>query len=239
MNRGLNRLARTRVNASALVSGFTRHVSRITFHAQSRNTKYATRPGHNSRSTPPVSRLAFSLIEIMITMGLLSFIILGLLMMFQQVQRSFRSSMTQTDLLESGRAVTDQIARELEEMTPTQFAYDPVNGYPAINFMAELYGEFATDPLRQSLPGAQVERSNFVQQIFFMSKVGQNWIATGYRVLPDYTGTGLGTLYRFTTNSTAVPGRVLPLGYEPPILLSTNFLNAAGNPPAGFTQIAD
>ncbi len=48
---------------------------------------------------------AFSLIELMITLGLISFIILGLMLMFQQVQRSFRGSMTQTDVLEAGRAV--------------------------------------------------------------------------------------------------------------------------------------
>ncbi len=175
----------------------------------------------------------------MITLGLISFIILGLMLMFQQVQRSFRGSMTQTDVLEAGRAVTDRIARELEEMMPTQFPYDPVNGYPAINFMAELYGDFATDPQRQYLPGASIERTNYVQQIFFMSKEDQKWIATGYRVLPDYTGTGLGTLYRFSTNSVAVPGRIAPLGYVTPIYLSTNFINAVGNPPAGFTPIAD
>jgi hypothetical protein len=183
-------------------------------------------------------RAAFSLVELMITLGLVSFIILGLLMMFQQVQRSFRSSMTQTDILESGRAVADQIARELEEMTPTQFPY-PAGGYPAINFMAELSGQFAADPQRQFLPGASLERTNFVQQIFFMSRSNQTWIGTGYRVLPDYNGAGLGTLYRFSTNSAAVTGRQTPVGYVPPIYLSTNFLNAAGNPPAGFTQIAD
>src|SRR5215831_10646143 len=92
----------------------------------------------------PRSWAGFSLIELMITMGLLSFIIIGLLIMFQQVQRSFRSSMTQTDVLESGRSVTDMVARELEQMTPTQFAPDPVTGYRSTNFAAELYGEFAT-----------------------------------------------------------------------------------------------
>ena len=39
-------------------------------------------------------RAAFSLIEIMITSALLSFIVLGLLAMFNQTQRAFRSGMT-------------------------------------------------------------------------------------------------------------------------------------------------
>src|SRR5438552_855059 len=73
---------------------------------------------YSRRRTPPSRALsAFSLIEILITVGLLSFIILGLLLMFNQVQRAFRSSTTQADILEAGRAVADMLARELEEMT--------------------------------------------------------------------------------------------------------------------------
>src|SRR5437899_453189 len=39
----------------------------------------------------PVPSPGFSLIEIMVTVGLLSFIILGLLVMFNQTQRAFRT----------------------------------------------------------------------------------------------------------------------------------------------------
>ncbi|HPC60329.1 MAG TPA: prepilin-type N-terminal cleavage/methylation domain-containing protein, partial [Verrucomicrobiota bacterium] len=56
-------------------------------------------------------RSAFSLVEILVTVALLSFIVLGLLAMFHQTQRAFRSSITQTDVLEAGRALTEIIGR--------------------------------------------------------------------------------------------------------------------------------
>jgi hypothetical protein len=49
----------------------------------------------------PSGSQRFSLIEIMVTVGLLTFIILGLLLMFNQTQRAFRTGMTQTDVLGS------------------------------------------------------------------------------------------------------------------------------------------
>src|SRR6476646_10360529 len=109
---------------------------------------------------------AFSLIEILLTVGLLSFIILGLMLIFSQVQKAFRSSMTQTDLMEGGRAIADMLSRELEEMRPSQLSYRPQDPH-SINFMAELespsFGPYDFgDPLRQSLPGndAKVPRTN-------------------------------------------------------------------------------
>src|SRR6185295_14642440 len=61
---------------------------------------------------------AFSLIEIMVVMGLLVVIILGLLLMFNQTQRAFRAGMTQVDVLENGRTATEMIARELSQIAP-------------------------------------------------------------------------------------------------------------------------
>jgi hypothetical protein len=150
------------------------------------------------------------LIEILITIGLLSFIILGLMLMFQQVQKAFRSSMTQTDVMESGRSITDMIIRDLEEMAPLQLPYDATN-YPftSLNFLT---GISAYSPIaaNQDLPGTTVNsgsgiwRTNTLQNFFFTSKSNQTFIGTGYCVLTNYQdGTGVdavGTLYRYTTN---------------------------------------
>ncbi len=62
---------------------------------------------------------AFSLIEIMVVVALLSVIILGLVAMFNQTQRAFLSGTTQIDLLESGRIASDFVARDLEQMVPS------------------------------------------------------------------------------------------------------------------------
>ncbi len=77
---------------------------------------------------------AFSLIEILVVIGLLSVIILGLLAMFNQTQRAFRTGMTQVDVLASGRAASDMIARELSQITPANYTRD------AVTFSAGLYG---------------------------------------------------------------------------------------------------
>src|SRR5437867_132839 len=119
------------------VSPIKCHVSGIT-HQASRSTLHAPRS--------PLSA-AFSLIEIMVTVALLSFIVLGLLAMFTQTKRAFTSSMTQTDVMESGRAVIEMIARELEQLTPGHVN----NGnYRCTNFFAELSPGFNRAPLANS-----------------------------------------------------------------------------------------
>src|SRR5450631_107530 len=59
---------------------------------------------------------AFTLVEIMVTVALLAVIILGLVAMFNQTRRAFTSSLTQVDVLESGRAAADLVGREMEQM---------------------------------------------------------------------------------------------------------------------------
>jgi type II secretory pathway pseudopilin PulG len=141
---------------------------------------------------------AFSLVEILVTVALLTFIMLGLLAMFQQTQRAFRTSMTQTDVLESGRAATDMIARELGQMTSFR-------GATNVNFYVQLSSSF-NQPLTQGIPGSynangsQMLRSNIVQNFYFLTQNNLDWIGTGYAVVPLYGKAGVGTLYRFVTN---------------------------------------
>jgi len=150
---------------------------------------------------------AFTLIEIMVVMGLLSFIILGLMAMFNQTQRAFRAGMAQTDQLEGGRMFTDLILRDLQQITPTY----QTNG---VNFFAEI-PNYA--PLRLTLPATSDPRTNILQDVFFMSRYNQNWNGVGYfvRTNPSYFGNVnlVGTLYRFETN---VPvAQFIGDGYRP------------------------
>lgn len=144
------------------------------------------------------SRLGFSLIEILVTVALLSFIILGLLAMFHQTQRAFRGSITQSDVLESGRALTDMLAREIEQMTPSHMPH-LTNGTQfslVTNFFAEpSFGFF--QPLIQNLPGTAAERTNLVQRFFFLTRQNLDWTGVGYQVIPEDVNAGAGALYRF------------------------------------------
>jgi Tfp pilus assembly protein PilV len=170
---------------------------------------------------------AFSLIEIMVTVGLLSFIILGLLLMFNQTQRAFRSGLTQTDVLEAGRATMDLLTREMEQMSPSE-APDYIENFTGVrrratNFFVEpsttSFGYNSTapfswvKPLVQELPGNAQSRTNLIQRFFFLSKLNQDWIGTGYEVVPDDANQCVGTLYRYT--ATNYPrGFLLPLSAQ-------------------------
>ena len=143
---------------------------------------------------------AFSLIEIMVVVTLMSVIILGLMSMFTQTQRAFRLGMIQTDVLESGRIATDMIARELSQVTPNYVAATPFN---APNFYTAY--AFESD---QGLPtgsATAISRSNFLQDVFFVTRENQNWTGIGYFVRPNGTnGTTYGpvaSLYRYEADN--------------------------------------
>lgn len=169
----------------------------------------------------PLRRCGFTLVEILVVLALLSLIVFALMTVFSATQRAFRASLTQTDTLESGRAVMDLIAGDLETMTPT-YGYSnavlnsdgslspncPVNFSCVVNDLT-----FPPSPLYQTLIGSVsgAQRTNLVENIFIIGKNNINgvpsWVATGYSVtntLPDGT---LYPLYRFymTTNITAGP----------------------------------
>jgi hypothetical protein len=187
-----------------------------------RTTDDARRPPervHVSRFTFHASRDAFSLIEILITVGLLSFIVLGLMAMFNQTQRAFRSSITQSDVLEAGRATMDLIARDVEQMAPSEYPdyFSISSGWQrATNFFAEPAPGFnLADPMVQELPGNAIPRTNLVQRFFFLTKFNQDFTGIGYTVFPDDTTGSVGSLYRHSWTNTPRQG---------PFQASSNFL---------------
>jgi len=144
-------------------------------------------------------RAAFTLIEIMVVMALLSVIILGLVVMFNQTQKAFRAGMAQTDQLEGGRMFTDLLARDLQAITPT-YQTNTLNFYTQIPDYT---------PMRMTLPGSTAPRTNILQNLFFMTRLNQNWNGIGYFVRTNAWVGGnmnaVGTLYRFETNIPAYP----------------------------------
>jgi len=176
---------------------------RTTPHA-TRNPRHAFRGPHSALRTSD----AFTLVEILVTIALLALITLGLFAALDQVQRAFRSGMSQVDRLEAGRAVTELLPRELEQTTPC--------GGNAVTFSAQIIPTSA--PLTQSLPGpsltgsAQV-RTNLLQDCFMLTRSNQTWVGIGYCVrISDANGRlylpesgpgqlGVGSLYRFTAST--------------------------------------
>ena len=115
----------------------------------------------------------------MVVMVLLSLIVLALMAVFNSTQTAFRAGVTQTDVLEGGRATMDLMASDLRNMAPSLGASSG-----AVNF----YANANVGICRWCRPIGQRERSqrtNALEKIFILSRnnaTDRHWTATGYMV---------------------------------------------------------
>ena len=162
------------------------------------------------------------MIELMVVVALLSLIVLALMAVFSSTQRAFRSAVTQTDVLEGGRAVMELVTSDLRAIG--------VSGEissNAVNFMVTSnLSSYLQPPLSQSLPGSASIRQNLLQEVFVLNHLNTGWWGVGYAVKTNYAG-NLYSLYRlqFPTNAVVAD----------PITLYTNqvFRNFFLNPQNG------
>ena len=124
----------------------------------------------------------------MVAVSLLSFIIVGLLAMFFQVQRAFRAGTAQADIMEGGRATMGLIVRDLQEMTACDYRF--------VTNCVITPSQGAANTV-QDIPTGSL-RTNFFQDIALLSRFNDEWIGTTYRV--SNAVNGVGVLYRFVTN---------------------------------------
>ena len=173
------------------------------------------------------ARAAFTLIEMMVVVALISVIILGLMAMFDQTQRAFKLGMSQTDVLESGRLAIDLTAREFEGITPSYFSRTNFTLTGGVTNYAPNFYEQVRNCTLQSLPGTTAFRTNIMSDVFFLVRQNQTWTGIGYFVRsnrvdnPNLPGTiaPIGALYRFETNDTVAEFERNPTG------LFTGFYN--------------
>lgn len=165
------------------------------------------------------------MVELLVTMTLLSLIVLALMAVFSSTQRAFRASVTQTDVLEGSRAAMDLMSTDLRAMTPCDGYYSFTgNFYPAssvistnpVNFFvldnSYAYcsysggGALLYHPLQQSLPGTGVQRVNTLNYFFSLGRENTKWTGVGY-VVNATNQSPLYPLYRFyaETNIAASP----------------------------------
>lgn len=149
---------------------------------------------------PVLRQRGFSLVEILVVVALLSLIVLALMAVFSSTQDAFRASVTQTDVLEGGRAAMDMIATDLKLVAPADA--NRSTGLP--NFYAVV-----TNGFTQFLPASTTLRDSAMQDVFFLQLENQTWAGIGYFIrtnstftYPAATGMGSwGSLYRFQTNA--------------------------------------
>jgi prepilin-type N-terminal cleavage/methylation domain-containing protein len=143
---------------------------------------------------------AFTVLELLVAISILAIIVFALYQMFHQTQKAMRGNVTQVDVMESGRAAMEMMARELSQIAPCK-----------LQGATNLYlGLFPPPPLAPELmppaPFMQLEmggtaplRTNMVHQFLFLRPQTNQWFATGYRVIG--ADGGVGTLYRFSLHT--------------------------------------
>ncbi len=163
---------------------------------------------HHSPSVPARRCGGFSLIEIMVAVGLMAVITLGLLAMFYQTQRAIHLGSTQTDVLESGRATMQLLVGELAQATATG---DPQQISLRIEDITSLW---------QPRPG-DIPQVNMLQELYFLRQENDQWFATGYFV-DTPAGGGAGTLHRFVAATNFPPSGATPPDFARLYAMFTN-----------------
>jgi type II secretory pathway component PulJ len=157
---------------------------------------------------------AFTLVEVLVVVVLMSFIILALMAVFNSTQSAFRASITQTDVLEGGRAAMGLIKSDFESMSPS---FGVSNS--AVNFSIAVVVTGTNTPLVQSLAGSGYLRTNVLEEFFILTRQNTTWTGVGYLV--DLTSTNyLNPLYRFSISTNV-------MAQNAPAMLYTNFINAS------------
>ena len=134
------------------------------------------------------SARAFSLVEVLLVMTLLSLIVFALMAVFNSTQKAFRASVTQTDVLEGSRAAVDLMASDLRGLTPSGgVSNGPVNFSVFANTL---------EPLPQNLPGTGLQRTNLLNTFFVLGRENTKWTGVGY-VVDATNNSTLYSLYRF------------------------------------------
>jgi prepilin-type N-terminal cleavage/methylation domain-containing protein len=179
-----------RRSLNGLVANFMARAKFRRLTLRSATAKVAARP------LPPACR-AFSLVELLVVMSLLSLIVLALMQVFSATQRAFRAGVTQTDVMEGSRAAVEMITADLRGMTPSYGAnVDGVVNNGPVNFFS-LPNAYAYTPLHQVLPGSTVPRTNLLNYFFILNRENTKWTGVGYIV--DTTSTApLYPLYRYS-----------------------------------------
>ena len=118
------------------------------------------------------ARRAFTVVELLVAISVLTLIVLVLFTLFDQVQKALRSNAAQVDALEGGRAAIELMAREMEQMQAGNVWY-----------ITNFYAGLSARPYAQPLHDPGTARTNVIDEVFFLTKSNKYWIGTGYRVL--------------------------------------------------------
>ena len=166
----------------------------------------------------------FSLIEMMVSIGLLSLVVLVLFSLFNQTTKAMRANSNQTDVMEAARSGLEILSHELENMTVSGVAGAP-------NFVT-----YPTDASREVFSqSAQLLGASLVpiqQDVFFLQRTDSKRVkVVGFVVRNEDQSANrtvfpVGTLYRYEdpdprgNSATLNPTKDANLDYLPVVTTS-------------------
>ncbi len=191
-------------------------------------TAVVTRPTIKIRNPQSAIRncAAFTLIEVLVVVVLMSFIIIALMAVFNSTQTAFRASLTQSDVLEGGRSAMGMIKSDLEAMTPSfgQSNQPLVGGWSTVpvNFCVSnnvWQNQYSSAPLLQSLVGSSAGqlRTNVLEYFFILTRQNTTWTGVGY-VVDNFSTNYFYPLYRFSMSTNVMAA-------DPTMLFNIFFTN--------------
>lgn len=155
----------------------------------------------------------FSLIEVLLAVSIMSVIVYGLFSMFNQTQKALISTSKQVDVMGSGRVAIDLLVEDIQQAEspalPLLSTLSPTT-VELPHMLGTLERRYAYQPMLQQLidfgPGVPSIRTNLLQNVFFLTRSNQNWVAKGFFFSPttnmvapaDTVSLGFGTLFRFS-----------------------------------------
>ncbi len=176
-----------------------KEVSLLTSSAMSERPLSTTSAGSSRASR------GFTVLELLVSISLMSVIVIGLYTVFNQTQRALRTTMSQVDVLEGIRATSDLVVRDIESAVPVSMTDTNLTSMALGMNPLSVSVDFA------GLGGAAVPvLSTELQNLYFVRRQNDFWTAVGYWVGPSDTNLvaapfSIGRLYRFAyeTNSAA------------------------------------
>jgi len=143
---------------------------------------------------------AFTIIELLVAISILTLIVIVLYGLFDQVQRALRGNVAQIDVHEGGRAGMELASREMEQMQAGNLLTN-------VNF----FTRFTAAPSKQALLNAGEFRENALEEVFFLSLLNKQWIGTGYRVLAVNSSVSRRTLPKLASARSAASDSAITL----------------------------
>lgn len=156
-----------------------------------------------SPNRPSHLRRGFTVLELMLSVAIMTVIVIALYTVFDVTQKALRSTISQVDALEGSRAASDLLVRDIESAAPVQVANTNWTSFSAF------LNPFAIPVNLEGLKkGSGTVLQTAMQDVFFVTRQNDTWTAIGYWVGPANTNQvgqpiTVGRLYRWSYETNA------------------------------------